>query len=43
MNQSNQQQQAQQLLAKLQAIAQLNRQSRLKREQLNRTVKSASS
>jgi DNA-binding phage protein len=42
MNQSNQQQQAQQLLAKLQAIAQLNRQSRLKREQLNRTVTKAS-
>jgi DNA-binding phage protein len=42
MNQSNQQQHAQQLLAKLQAIAQLNRQLRLKREQLNRTVTKAS-
>ncbi len=42
MNTATPQQQAQQLLARLKAIAQLNRQSRLKREQLNRTVKSAS-
>jgi DNA-binding phage protein len=33
----------QQLLARLQAIAQLNRQSRLKREQLARTITKASS
>jgi hypothetical protein len=32
---------AQQLIAKLQAIAQLNRQSRLKREQQTRTVTKA--
>jgi len=38
-----QSQMPQQLLARLQAIAQLNRQSRLKREQLARTITKASS
>jgi hypothetical protein len=32
---------AQQLIAKLKAIAQLNRQSRIKREQINRIVTKA--
>jgi hypothetical protein len=41
MNQDTSQQAVQQLMAKLQAIAQLNRQSRLKREQLTRTVTKA--
>jgi hypothetical protein len=41
MNQNPSQQAVQQLMAKLQAIAQLNRQSRLKREQINRTVTKA--
>jgi DNA-binding phage protein len=41
MNQPTSPQAAQQLLAKLKAIAQLNRQSRLKREQINRTVTKA--
>ena len=42
MNTATTKQQAQQLLARLKAIAQLNRQSRLKREQLARTITKAS-
>jgi hypothetical protein len=41
MNQNTQQDAVQQLLAKLQAIAQLNRQSRLRREQTTRTATKA--
>jgi len=43
MTQNSAQQNAQQLLAKLKAIAQLNRNSRLRREQTTRTVRAASS